>query len=102
MTHFPSFQWPASSPLTPAQAGGIAAVAPNNAYYPTPYVIERTGRGEQSYDIYSRLLKDRIIFLGTAIDDQVANAVIAPAFVPPDGGPEEGTFTSTSTRPAAA
>ena len=38
---------------------------------------ERTGRGEQSYDIYSRLLKDRIIFLGTAIDDHVANAVIA-------------------------
>ncbi len=77
MIHFPSFQWPAASPLTPTQASGIAAVAPTNAYYPTPYVIERTGRGEQSYDIYSRLLKDRIIFLGTAIDDQVANAVIA-------------------------
>lgn len=42
-----------------------------------PYVVEQTGRGERSYDIYSRLLKDRIIFLGTAIDDQVANAVIA-------------------------
>ena len=77
MTHFPSFSWPATSPLAPVQASGIAAVAPTNAYYPTPYVIERTGRGEQSYDIYSRLLKDRIIFLGTAIDDQVANAVIA-------------------------
>ena len=77
MTHFPSFHWPASSPLTPVDASAVAAVAPKNAYYPTPYVIERTGRGEQSYDIYSRLLKDRIIFLGTAIDDQVANAVIA-------------------------
>ncbi|MCB1108777.1 MAG: ATP-dependent Clp protease proteolytic subunit [Chlamydiia bacterium] len=42
-----------------------------------PYVIEDTGRGERSMDIYSRLLKDRIIFLGTEIDDQVANAVVA-------------------------
>jgi len=42
-----------------------------------PYVIEQTSRGERSYDIYSRLLKDRIIFLGTAIDDDVANSVIA-------------------------
>lgn len=42
-----------------------------------PYVVEQTGRGERSYDIYSRLLKDRIIFLGSAIDDQVANSVIA-------------------------
>jgi len=40
-------------------------------------VIEQTGRGERSYDIYSRLLKDRIIFLGTPIDDHVANLVIA-------------------------
>ncbi|NCO83937.1 MAG: ATP-dependent Clp endopeptidase, proteolytic subunit ClpP [Nitrospirae bacterium CG_4_10_14_3_um_filter_44_29] len=42
-----------------------------------PIVIEQTGRTERAYDIYSRLLKDRIIFLGTAIDDSVANAVIA-------------------------
>jgi ATP-dependent Clp protease, protease subunit len=42
-----------------------------------PMVIEQTGRSERAYDIYSRLLKDRIIFLGTAIDDQVANTVIA-------------------------
>ena len=42
-----------------------------------PTVIEQTGRGERAYDIYSRLLKDRIIFLGTAIDDHVANIVIA-------------------------
>ncbi len=42
-----------------------------------PYVVEQTPRGERSYDIYSRLLKDRIIFLGTQINDQVANAVIA-------------------------
>ena len=42
-----------------------------------PIVIEKDGRGERAYDIYSRLLKDRIIFLGTAIDDDVANLVIA-------------------------
>lgn len=46
-------------------------------YYPVPFVIEKTGRGERQYDIYSRLLEDRIIFLGTAIDDNVANAVMA-------------------------
>ena len=46
------------------------------AYYP-PIVIEETPRGERSYDIYSRLLKDNIIFMGTAIDDNVANAVVA-------------------------
>lgn len=42
-----------------------------------PYVIEQTGRGERSYDIYSRLLKERIVFLGTEIDDQVSNLVVA-------------------------
>ncbi|TFG35264.1 MAG: ATP-dependent Clp endopeptidase proteolytic subunit ClpP [Nitrospirales bacterium] len=42
-----------------------------------PFVIEQTGRTERAYDIYSRLLKDRIIFVGTAIDDMVANIVIA-------------------------
>ena len=42
-----------------------------------PIVIEQTGRTERAYDIYSRLLKDRIIFLGTAVDDYVANTIIA-------------------------
>ncbi|HUU82170.1 MAG TPA: ATP-dependent Clp protease proteolytic subunit [Phycisphaerae bacterium] len=42
-----------------------------------PYVIETTGRGERAYDIYSRLLKDRIVFLGGSIDDELANVVIA-------------------------
>ena len=42
-----------------------------------PFVIERTSRGERSYDIYSRLLKDRIIILGEAIDDHIANLIIA-------------------------
>ena len=47
-----------------------------NQYY-IPMVIEQTGRVERAYDIYSRLLKDRIIFIGTPIDDNVANVVIA-------------------------
>lgn len=52
-------------------------MTPQANYYPIPTVIESDGRGERGYDIYSRLLKDRIIFIGTAIDDHVANAVIA-------------------------
>ncbi|MFO7767594.1 MAG: ATP-dependent Clp endopeptidase proteolytic subunit ClpP [bacterium] len=42
-----------------------------------PMVVETTGRGERAYDIYSRLLKDRIVFIGTAIDDNIANLIIA-------------------------
>ena len=42
-----------------------------------PMVVEQTNHGERSYDIYSRLLKDRVVFLGSEIDDQVANLVIA-------------------------
>lgn len=45
--------------------------------YLVPMVVEQTNRGERSYDIYSRLLKDRIIFLGSAIDDSVSNLIIA-------------------------
>lgn len=47
------------------------------SYYTLPYVYEREGRTERAWDIYSRLLKDRIIFIGTPIDDTVANAVVA-------------------------
>ena len=47
-----------------------------SGYY-VPYVIEQTGNGERQYDIYSRLLKDRIIMLGSAIDDGVANSIVA-------------------------
>ena len=42
-----------------------------------PFVIEKTGRGERSYDIYSRLLKDRVVFLAGGIDDEVANVLVA-------------------------
>ena len=45
--------------------------------YLVPYVIEQTGNGERQYDIYSRLLKDRIVMLGTPVDDNVANAIVA-------------------------
>lgn len=48
----------------------------NNSYL-VPTVVEQTNRGERSFDVYSRLLKERIIFLGTALDDNVANLVIA-------------------------
>ncbi|MCL2010073.1 MAG: ATP-dependent Clp endopeptidase proteolytic subunit ClpP [Synergistaceae bacterium] len=47
------------------------------SYFNIPYVIEQTGRGERAYDIYSRLLKDRIIFLGTDVHDAVANVIVA-------------------------
>lgn len=45
--------------------------------YLVPMVVEQTGRGERAYDIYSRLLKDRIVFIGTPIDDTIANLIIA-------------------------
>jgi len=54
----------------------VRHLSPHNSYY-VPVVVESDGRGERSFDIYSRLLKDRIIFIGTAIDDFVANSVIA-------------------------
>ncbi len=50
-------------------------ISPHSSY--SPVVIEQTARGERAYDIWSRLLKDRIVFLGTAIDDDVANEVVA-------------------------
>lgn len=65
---------PSSQPVLPGAADAAGGV---RASYTVPYVVERTPGGERAYDIYSRLLKDRIIFLGTAIDDAVANAVVA-------------------------
>ena len=47
------------------------------SYFSIPYVIEQTGRGERAYDIYSRLLKDRIVFLGTDVHDDIANVIVA-------------------------
>ena len=57
-----------------------------------PIVIEQTSRGERSYDIYSRLLKDRIIFLGTGVDDNVANAIIAQMLFLESDEPEQDIY----------
>ena len=59
--------------------------------YP-PYVIERTSRGERSYDIFSRLLMDRIVFLGTGIDDNVANIILAQLLFLDAEDPERDIF----------
>ncbi|HST05037.1 MAG TPA: ATP-dependent Clp protease proteolytic subunit [Chloroflexia bacterium] len=59
---------------TPSSSVQSPLVTPQSVI---PYVVESSNRGERVYDIYSRLLRDRIIFLGTPIDDQVANAVVA-------------------------
>ncbi|AFV03724.1 MULTISPECIES: ATP-dependent Clp endopeptidase proteolytic subunit ClpP [unclassified Dehalobacter] len=60
--------------------------------YLIPMVVEQTNRGERSYDIYSRLLKDRIIFLGGAIDDNVANVVVAQLLFLEAEDPEKDVF----------
>lgn len=60
-----------------------------NNQYLIPTVIEKTNYGERAYDIYSRLLKDRIIFLGTPIDDGVANAIIAQLLFLEQQNPKE-------------
>ncbi|TFH00651.1 MAG: ATP-dependent Clp protease proteolytic subunit, partial [Calditrichales bacterium] len=57
-----------------------------------PMVIEQTGRGERAYDIYSRLLKERIIFLGTPIDDNVANLIVAQLLFLAAEDPEKDIF----------
>ncbi len=57
-----------------------------------PYVVEQTNRGERSYDIYSRLLKDRIIFLGSGIDDDVANSIIAQMLFLESSDPEKDIY----------
>ena len=57
-----------------------------------PFVIEQTGRGERSYDIYSRLLKERIIFLGTEVNDMVANLIIAQLLFLESEDPDKDIF----------
>ncbi len=65
-----------------------------------PIVIEQSGRGERAFDIYSRLLRERIVFLGQAIDSEVANLIVAQLLFLEADDPEK-TSTSTSTLPAA-
>jgi len=57
-----------------------------------PMVVEQTGRGERAYDIYSRLLKDRIVFIGTPIDDNIANLIIAQLLFLQAEDPEKDIF----------
>jgi ATP-dependent Clp protease protease subunit len=66
--------------MTPARAGLIAPASerdPQMSSYLVPIVIEKSTRGERAYDIYSRLLKDRIIFLGGPVGDEIANLIVA-------------------------
>ena len=65
-----------------------------------PMVVEQTSRGERAFDIYSRLLAERIVFLGTPIDDQIANLVIAQLIHLESEDPDKDIHC-TSTRPAA-
>jgi ATP-dependent Clp protease protease subunit len=60
-----------------------------HAYIPNPIVVEQTARGERQYDIYSRLLIDRIIFLGTEVNDTVANLLIAQMFFLESNDPDK-------------
>jgi ATP-dependent Clp protease protease subunit len=62
---------------------------PVNNYIPNPIVIEQTARGERQYDIYSRLLLDRIVFLGTEVNDTVANLLVAQLFFLESSDPDK-------------
>ena len=70
-----------------SQDTGMQAMA-----YLVPMVVESTNRGERAFDIYSRLLKDRIVFIGTPVDDQVANLVIAQLLFLQSEDPEKEIF----------
>ena len=77
-----------SSLVQPDVVGFSPDLAPS-AYIPNPIVIEQTPRGERQYDIYSRLLLDRIIFLGTEVNDIVANLLVAQLFFLESSDPEK-------------
>ncbi len=64
----------------------------SEGFVPVPYVTEQTSRGERTYDIFSRLLKDRIIFLGTPIDDTVANLIMAQLLHLESDDPDKDVF----------
>ena len=67
----------AKRPETRADALSVLESEPARANIIYPHVVETTHRGERTWDIFSRLLKDRIVFLGSAVDDDVANIIIA-------------------------
>jgi len=68
--------------------------------FPIPWVVEQTNRGERSYDIFSRLLKDNVVFLGLPIDDYVASVVIAQMLFLEAENPEKDIFLYINTRAA--
>lgn len=70
----------------------MSSFNPLQRYMDVPIVVEQSARGERAYDIFSRLLKDRIIFLGTAIDDNVANVIIAQLLFLQAEDPERDIF----------
>jgi ATP-dependent Clp protease protease subunit len=65
---------------------------PYNTHYPMPGVVEQTHRGERSWDLWSKLLSDRIVFLGTPVEDMVANAVVAQLLFLESQDPEKDIF----------
>src|ERR1700679_3035391 len=68
---------------------GFTLDSPQGSYIPNPIVIEQTPRGERQYDIYSRLLLDRIIFLGTQVNDTVSNLLLAQMFFLESSDPDK-------------
>src|ERR1700742_1200683 len=68
---------------------GSEQTSPQANYIPNPIVIEQTARGERQYDIYSRLLLDRIVFLGTEVNDTVANLLVAQLFFLESSDPDK-------------
>jgi ATP-dependent Clp protease protease subunit len=74
--------------IRPDIVGFSSDLAPSN-YIPNPIVIEQTARGERQYDIYSRMLIDRIIFLGTEVNDTVANLLVAQMFFLESNDPDK-------------
>src|SRR4051812_27090580 len=79
-----------SSLVQPEVVGfGPVQAAHAEGYIPNPIVVEQTARGERQYDIYSRLLLDRIIFLGTEVNDTVANLLVAQMFFLESSDPDK-------------
>ena len=75
--------------IRPDLVGFNGIDVPRSSYIPNPIVIEQTARGERQYDIYSRLLLDRIIFLGTEVNDTVANLLVAQMFFLESSDPDK-------------
>lgn len=78
-----------SSLIRPEIVGFEPSFEPQANYIPNPIVIEQTARGERQYDIYSRMLIDRIVFLGTEVNDTVANLLVAQLFFLESSDPDK-------------